>query len=161
MRSARTVRDLGLIEAELSSVFVKYAGDVQSGVLEPTKIDAGLVRKITRLSAADHLDGLVSSDGGTYFDSLAPQSMQYRALLKQKKTLEHLLDDGGWGETVPVAKYEVGDTGTGVIKLRNGEYSSLSLHMDIAEVLELRAAIIRHTAEVFAPDLMIVDKERT
>lgn len=47
----------------------------------------------------------------------------------------------------------------GVIKLRNGEYSSLSLHMDIAEVLELRAAIIRHTAEVFAPDLMIVDKE--
>ena len=47
----------------------------------------------------------------------------------------------------------------GVIKLRNGEYSSLSLHMDIAGVLELRAAIIRHTAEVFAPDVMIVDKE--
>jgi predicted glycosyltransferase len=47
----------------------------------------------------------------------------------------------------------------GVIKLRSGEYSSLSLHMDIAEVLELRAAIIRHTAEVFAPDLLIVDKE--
>jgi len=47
----------------------------------------------------------------------------------------------------------------GVIKLRNGEYSSLSLHMDIAEVLDLRAAIIRHTAEVFAPDLLIVDKE--
>jgi predicted glycosyltransferase len=47
----------------------------------------------------------------------------------------------------------------GVIKLRNGEYSSLSLHMDIAEVLKLRAAIIRHTAEVFAPDLLIVDKE--
>jgi predicted glycosyltransferase len=47
----------------------------------------------------------------------------------------------------------------GVIKLRNGEYSSLSLHMDIAEVLEMRAAIIRHTAEAFAPDLLIVDKE--
>jgi predicted glycosyltransferase len=47
----------------------------------------------------------------------------------------------------------------GVIKLRNGEYSSLSLHMDIAEVLQMRAAIIRHTAEAFAPDLLIVDKE--
>ena len=47
----------------------------------------------------------------------------------------------------------------GVIKLRNGEYSSLSLHMDIAEVLDLRAAIIRNTAEAFAPDLLIVDKE--
>ena len=47
----------------------------------------------------------------------------------------------------------------GVIKLRNGEYSSLSLHMDIGEVLELRAAIIRHTAEVFHPDVFLVDKE--
>ena len=47
----------------------------------------------------------------------------------------------------------------GVIKLRNGEYSSLSLHMDIGEVLRMRASIIRHTAEVFAPDIFIVDKE--
>ena len=47
----------------------------------------------------------------------------------------------------------------GVIKLRNGEYSSLSLHLDISEVLEMRASIIRHTAEVFAPDVLIVDKE--
>ena len=47
----------------------------------------------------------------------------------------------------------------GVIKLRNGEYSSLSLHMDISEVLRLRAAIIRHTAEEFAPDVFLVDKE--
>ena len=47
----------------------------------------------------------------------------------------------------------------GVIKLRNGEYSSLSLHMDISEVMEMRASIIRHTAEVFSPDIFIVDKE--
>ena len=47
----------------------------------------------------------------------------------------------------------------GVIKLRNGEYSSLSLHMDIGEVLRMRASIIHHTAEVFAPDVFIVDKE--
>ena len=47
----------------------------------------------------------------------------------------------------------------GVIKLRNGEYSSLSLHMDISEVLRLRAAIILHTAEAFAPDIFLVDKE--
>lgn len=47
----------------------------------------------------------------------------------------------------------------GVIKLRNGEYSSLSLHMDIGEVLRLRESIIRHTAEAFQPDLFLVDKE--
>ncbi|MDX1487315.1 MAG: hypothetical protein R3268_03885 [Acidiferrobacterales bacterium] len=47
----------------------------------------------------------------------------------------------------------------GVIKLRNGEYSSLSLHIDISEVLEMRASIIQHTAKVFNPDLFLVDKE--
>ena len=47
----------------------------------------------------------------------------------------------------------------GVIKLRNGEYSSLNLEMDIGEVLEMRASIIQHTAKVFAPDVFIVDKE--
>jgi len=47
----------------------------------------------------------------------------------------------------------------GVIKLRNGEYSALSLDMGIGELLGMRASIIRHTAEVFAPDVFIVDKE--
>jgi predicted glycosyltransferase len=47
----------------------------------------------------------------------------------------------------------------GVIKLRNGEYTSLNLHIDIEEMLAMRASIIRHTADIFDPDLFIVDKE--
>lgn len=47
----------------------------------------------------------------------------------------------------------------GVIKLRNGEYTSLNLHLDIEDTLRLRTEIIRHTAEVFDPDVFIVDKE--
>jgi len=47
----------------------------------------------------------------------------------------------------------------GVIKLRNGEYTSLNLHLDIDQTLQLRGSIIRHTAEIFDPDLFIVDKE--
>ena len=47
----------------------------------------------------------------------------------------------------------------GIIKLRNGDYSSLSLQMDVGQLLELRASIITHTAEVFRPHLFIVDKE--
>jgi predicted glycosyltransferase len=47
----------------------------------------------------------------------------------------------------------------GVIKLRNGEYTSLNLHIDIEETLAMRASIIRHTAEIFDPDIFIVDKE--
>ena len=47
----------------------------------------------------------------------------------------------------------------GVIKLRNGDYTPLNLHLDIGETLSMRASIIQHTAEIFDPDLFIVDKE--
>jgi predicted glycosyltransferase len=47
----------------------------------------------------------------------------------------------------------------GVIKLRSGDYTPLNLHLDIAETLALRASIIQHTAEMFDPDVFIVDKE--
>jgi len=47
----------------------------------------------------------------------------------------------------------------GVIKLRNGDYTSLNLHIDIGDTLAMRASIIEHTAEVFDPDLFLVDKE--
>ena len=47
----------------------------------------------------------------------------------------------------------------GVIKLRNGEYVSLNLHIELNETLAMRASIMRHTAEIFDPDIFIVDKE--
>ena len=47
----------------------------------------------------------------------------------------------------------------GVIKLRNGEYVSLNLHIDIDETLAMRSSIIRHTADIFDPDMLLVDKE--
>jgi predicted glycosyltransferase len=47
----------------------------------------------------------------------------------------------------------------GVIKLRNGEYVSLNLHIDIEETLAMRSSIIRHTADIFDPDILLVDKE--
>lgn len=47
----------------------------------------------------------------------------------------------------------------GVIKLRDGEYTSLNLHIAIEETLEMRASIIQHTADIFDPDLFLVDKE--
>ena len=47
----------------------------------------------------------------------------------------------------------------GVIKLLNGDYTSQSLGIDIEETVAMRASIIRHTADIFDPDIFIVDKE--
>src|ERR1044072_1381755 len=46
-----------------------------------------------------------------------------------------------------------------VIKRRDGEYQSMERHVDIADTLRMRQSIIRWTAEMFQPDLFIVDKE--
>jgi predicted glycosyltransferase len=47
----------------------------------------------------------------------------------------------------------------GVIKLRSGDYTPLSLLIDIDETLAMRESIIKHTADIFDPDIFIVDKE--
>lgn len=47
----------------------------------------------------------------------------------------------------------------GVTKLRDGSYESQTLGMDIEQTTELRAGLIRATAEQYDPDILIVDKE--
>jgi predicted glycosyltransferase len=46
-----------------------------------------------------------------------------------------------------------------VIKLYNGNYTSLSEHIDLTDTLHMRRAIIQSAAEIFRPDIFIVDKE--
>jgi predicted glycosyltransferase len=47
----------------------------------------------------------------------------------------------------------------GVIKLQDGDYTSLSLDIGVEAIMSMRGNIIRHTADAFRPDLFIVDKE--
>ncbi|MCG8354131.1 MAG: hypothetical protein MI920_01035 [Kiloniellales bacterium] len=47
----------------------------------------------------------------------------------------------------------------GVIKLRNGDYTSLNLHIDVEQTMAIRSSIIEHTAKIYDPDLFLVDKE--
>jgi predicted glycosyltransferase len=49
----------------------------------------------------------------------------------------------------------------GIIKLRDGEYTSLGLHIDLEQTLQMRESIIYHTAATFKPDIFLVDKEPT
>lgn len=49
----------------------------------------------------------------------------------------------------------------GVIKLKDGAYTSLGLHIDLEQTLQMRESIIYHTAKTFKPDIFLVDKEPT
>lgn len=120
MRNARTARDLGLVEVALSRVFVKYARDVQKGMLVPSSIDEGLVRKVVYRDRGEYLSELAASaNPGAYMRALPPATREYRALMKEKLRLEAVQRAGGWGEDVPSAKFEPGMTGEPVVALRN------------------------------------------
>lgn len=119
MRDVRTTRDLGMVEVALSQALVTYARDIQSGILVPSKIDDGLVRKVNYKDRADYLVEISQEDPNIFMNSLAPQNREYTGLMKQKLRLERLVADGGWGPKVPSGKFKPGQTGKSVIALRN------------------------------------------
>lgn len=49
----------------------------------------------------------------------------------------------------------------GVTKLRDGSYESQTMGMDIEQTTDLRAGLIKASAEQYDPDVLIVDKEPT
>ncbi len=120
MAAARSKRDLGTVEVALTKVYLKYAADLTSGMLTPRKIDDGLVREIKKRDAKELMQSLVASTNPTAFlRDLAPRTAEYLRLKKERMRLQTVISAGGWGEKVPGGKYEPGDSGASVIKLRN------------------------------------------
>lgn len=119
LRNVQTTRDLGRAEVAMSRALVNYAADLQTGLLEPRRIDEGIVRKKHQPDFASYLTGIRDQAPVAFLRSLAPQNPQYQALLREKMRLEALQAAGGWGATVSAKKLERGDQGGAVITLRN------------------------------------------
>ena len=119
MRTVQSTRDLGEVEVALSRALVDYARDIQTGLLVPSRIDDGMVRKKRKVDIAALLAGMETERPFAYMQSLVPQSQQYRALMRQKLRLETTISAGGWGKTVPDGKLEAGAKGAKVVALRN------------------------------------------
>ena len=119
LRNVQTPRDLGRAEVAMSRALVNYAADLQTGLLEPRRIDEGIVRKKHQPDFASYLTGIRDQAPVAFLRSLAPQNPQYQALLREKMRLEALQAAGGWGPTVSAKKLERGDQGGAVIALRN------------------------------------------
>ncbi|UWQ43165.1 L,D-transpeptidase family protein [Leisingera aquaemixtae] len=119
MQQARTTRDFGLVEAALSRALVDYATDLQTGLLVPSRIDEGMVRKKHTVDGASFLAGIRDAQPFAYMRSLVPASPQYRGLMREKLRLEQVLAAGGWGPVVQAKALEPGEQGPAVIALRN------------------------------------------
>ncbi len=119
MGAARSARDLGLIEGELSRTFLRLARDMQSGVLVPSRVDNGIKREVLYVDPVTNLTGLTISEPRAFFRTLAPQGNEYARLMKEKLRLEHLMAQGGWGAIVPASTLKPGEVGASVVALRN------------------------------------------
>ncbi|MDW3221448.1 MAG: L,D-transpeptidase family protein [Paracoccaceae bacterium] len=119
MKAARSPRDIGLVEVEISRVFLQYARDIQTGVLIPGRVDKAIVRKVPYRDRTSYLVNFVKSSPKGFFRALAPTTSEYAGLMKEKLRLERLLAQGGWGQTVPSKTLKPGASGAAVVALRD------------------------------------------
>ncbi|SHH80695.1 L,D-transpeptidase family protein [Marivita hallyeonensis] len=120
MASVRNGFDRGALEVQLTELYLDFARDMQTGVIDtPQRVHREIVREIPRRDAGFYLSGLLSDDPSAFIASLVPQSHEYTRLMKAKMRLEHAVSHGGWGATVPSRKMEPGDSGQGVVALRD------------------------------------------
>ncbi|WGW02636.1 L,D-transpeptidase family protein [Tropicibacter oceani] len=119
MASATNGRDRGLLEVELTDLFLSFAHDLQSGILDPGKIDDGIKRKAPRRDPAELLARLTTEDPVAVMRGLAPTTAEYTRLMRAKLQLEHRIAHGGWGQVVPAGSLRPGDSGNAVVALRN------------------------------------------
>ena len=119
LKAAKTTRDLGKVEVALSKTFLKYARDIQTGMLTPRRIDQNIVRQVPYRDRKATLANFVKSSPRGYIKSLTPKTPEYTRLMKEKMRLEKLLGKGGYGDVVKASKLEPGATGPAVVQLRN------------------------------------------
>ncbi len=119
LRTVRSGRDLGRIEVELSRTLLRYAADLQTGILTPASVDPGLVMEVPLRDPAQTLTSFAKSRPGAFLKSLVPSSPEYTRLMKAKFALEKRIGAGGWGPSIPSQKLEPGESGASVVALRN------------------------------------------
>ena len=119
LKSVRSERDLGRIEVEMSRLFLRYARDIQTGILVPGQVDDGIKRDVPYRGRTALLTAFSKSTPKPFIKSLAPKDPEYARLMKEKLRFEKLIGRGGWGPRVLARSLKPGDTGDAVVQLRN------------------------------------------
>ena len=119
LEAADTPQEQGRLEVAISRQFLDYARDIQTGMLIPSRIDEAIHRRVPLRSPISTLRAFSQSSPAAFLRALPPASPEYTRLLAEKMRFERIIGTGGWGPTVRGSKYERGDSGAGVVALRN------------------------------------------
>lgn len=118
-RSVESERDRGQAEALASRIFVQFARDISSGVLEPATVIPQIVRELPRPDATQLMQDFVRAEPVIFIRNLAPSAPEYARLFHAKRELEARIARGGWGPRLSGATMQPGQADQAVIALRN------------------------------------------
>lgn len=118
--AAGSERERGLLEARVARAWALYARDISNGLLNPKRVDPGIVREIPRRDTGAMLAEFAASPApAAWLHGLIPQDPRYGALLQARAALARQAQAGGWGAPVPEgATLHPGESGPAVTALR-------------------------------------------
>ncbi|MEM1375495.1 MAG: L,D-transpeptidase family protein [Pseudomonadota bacterium] len=119
MGAARTRADLARLEVHLSSAFLAFAQDMQTGLLTPGLVDSEIKREVPLRDGYETLMAFTEAQPDAFLRALPPSSAEYTRLLKMKRMLEEGVARGGWGPAVSARALEPGESNAAVVQLRN------------------------------------------
>ncbi len=119
LASARSTRDRGRIEVEMSRMFLRYARDLNTGVLTPSQVDSGIKREVPLRDRLQTLHDFEKSLPLAYLRGLTPRSPEYTRLIREKMQIQRQIGQGGWGPRVSAGSLKPGATGAEVVALRD------------------------------------------
>ena len=113
-------RDRGLLEVRMSRTFLQYASDLHTGVLTPSQVLGTIKRQPPELDKAAMLARLAEGgDPAAILRGAMPTAPEYSRLVRARIELQNQIARGGWGDPVTASRLGPGDTGSGVIALRD------------------------------------------
>ena len=116
-QTARSIGDLGRLEAALTAAFLHYAGDMAAGALVPSQVDSGILIEPRRPDPAAILDALARApDPAAFLRALPPRMPAYTKLMAE---LAALRSKTAQSPPISAAKLSLGQAGPQVILLRD------------------------------------------
>jgi len=141
--------DRGRAEIIASAMFLQYASDVQSGILDPGTVISQIDREPPRRDPSQLLVGFIAGDPHDFVRSLPPAHPEYLRLQRALLTLQRMAAEGGWGASVHAGRLERGDRGQGVVQLRDRLIRMGYMDRSVTAVYdaEMEAAVGRFQAD--------------
>ena len=149
MGDARDSRARGELEVELSRIFLRFASDLSTGILDPQRVVSKIKRSAPEHNRLELLRDLSRERPRAFMETLTPDSVEYTRLVRERLHLIDAVEQGSWGEPVESSRLEQGASGPDVVPLRDRLVAMDYLDRSATQVFD---ATMRKAVESFQAD---------